>query len=70
MLSRVESVTTTSLAKEFVKTCTAILMPPASSRTKYVPFNPIVTTAVERVDEVSLLARVIAWQYKSSFTKS
>ena len=49
--SRVESVTTTSLAKVFIKTSTTILMPPTSSPTEYVPYNPIVTTEEENKKE-------------------
>ena len=45
--SRVESVTTTSLAKEFIITSTTIVMPPEFSCTEYVSLNPIVTTGVE-----------------------
>ena len=45
--SRVESVTKTSLAKEFINTRTTIPMLPASSCTEYVPLNPIVTTKAE-----------------------
>ena len=55
--SRVESVTVTSLAKEFIKTSTTILMPPEFSCTEYVSLNPIVTTEVKEEKLIFFLSR-------------
>ena len=68
VLSTVESVTTTSLAKEFIKTYTTTLMAPASSRTEYVPLNPILTTEVKNKKVNSSCSRRVCELSTSSQT--